>query len=417
MPPAPADPPKPLGRRAGEDHAGTDAFDPPKPPPRTLRPPPTALAPTPARLAALVAAWAPILRLHPGDAYHPCSGPWFAARSVLLDRTGGRVLAPLGKASVKGAVAAAAAAAAATPADPVGAARAVRLALDVTARHGQPLAELDAGVPLYVRAQLAIPAAACGDGGDGDGDPWGPGGRPTLEVAYVALYAYNGPYHPLGEGWGLPALGAHDGDLERLTLRLDAETGELLGAWYNAHRPRDGAWAGAGEVEVDPASGRPVAYVARHGHGTYPTPGIHARAWGLANDHCSAAGPAWAPGRAVLMAAARGDGGLHPPPGGPAAPELGFVECRGCEVLEGGGGGGRGAGCDAPPLPPRGRPPRSPAVARDVRVAPDTDGVGAFPGLWGETAGLPSQGWWARAECPVSRGVLKRLFLEGWPEA
>jgi hypothetical protein len=401
MPPSP---PKPPPGRPCDDAGSTatataaTAAAPPKPPPRTLRPPPSSLAPTPARLSHLVSAWAPTLRLHPTDAYHPCSGAWFAARSVLLERTGGRVLAPVGRASVAAAVAAAEGAAAAHPADPVGAARAVRLALDVTARHGQPLAELDAHVPLYVRAQLAIPAAGEGSGG---------GGRPTLELAYVALYAHNGPYFPLGEGWGGPSVGAHDGDLERLTVRLDAESGELLGAWFNSHRPRDGAWAGAGGVEIEAATGRPVAYVARHGHGTYPTPGIHARAWGLANDHCSAAGATWRPGSVVLLAADRGD--LHPAPGAASAPELGFVECRGCEVL---GGDGR-AVCDA--TPPRGRPPRSQHA--DVRVLPDADGFGAFPGLWGETAGLRSQGWWARAECPVSRGVLKRLFLEGWPEA
>ena len=379
---------------------------PPSPPPRTLRPPPSALAPTPARLAHLIAAWAPVLRLHPTDAYHPCSGPWFAARSALVDprRPDGRtLLAPVGRATVPAAVAAAAAAAASDPTDPVGAARAVRLALDITARHGQPLHELDGAVPLYVRAQLALPRG-------------GPPARPTLELAYVALYAHNGPYHPLGEGWG-PALGAHDGDWERTTLRLDAESGELLGAWFNAHRPRDGAWAGAGVVEVEAAAGRPVAYVARHGHGTYASAGIHPRAWGLANDHCSASGPTWRPSTVVLLAADRGGGGGGGLYSGQAkagssspAPDLGLVECRGCEVLGGGGGGGGGGACEA-----RGRPPR--ALHADVRVVPDTAGVGAFPGLWGETAAPRSQGWWARAECPVSRGLVKRLFLEGWPEA
>ena len=365
---------------------------PPKPPPRTLRLPPTALAPSPARLASLIAAWAPILRLHPTDAFHPCSGPWFAARSTLMDPRrgdGGKVLAPVGNATVPAAVAASPAAAASHPHDPVGAARAVRLALDVTARHGQPLAELNASVPLYVRAQLALPQNGAG--------------RPTLELAYVALYAFNGPYHPLGEGWGGPALGTHDGDWERTTVRLDAESGELLGVWFNCHRPRDGSWAGVGGVEIDSLTGRPIAYVARHGHGTYSSPGVHPRAWGFANDHCSASGPVWSPSSVVLLAADRQE--LHP--SGKAAsgvpPELGFVECRGCEVVDG--------SCEEV----RGRSPRSSHA--DVRVMPDTHQVGLFPGMWGETAAPRSQGWWARAECPVSRGLVKRLFLEGWPEA
>ena len=47
----------------------------------------------------------------------------------------------------------------------------------------------------------------------------------------------------------------------------------------------------------------------------------------------------------------------------------------------------------------------------------DDAGVGDFMGLWGECLPPRGQGWWARSECPVSRGVLKRLFLEPWPEA
>ena len=42
----------------------------------------------------------------------------------------------------------------------------------------------------------------------------------------------------------------------------------LQGVWYNAHRPRDGTWVPAEKVELE--AGRPVAYVAKHGHGTYP---------------------------------------------------------------------------------------------------------------------------------------------------
>jgi hypothetical protein len=411
--PAQPPPPKPVaalgGRRAGP--GGSSPPSSPKPPPRTLRPPPLSLAPSPARLAALIAAWAPTFRLHPADAYHPCSGPWFAARSALLDR-GGAVLAPLGSAvTVKRAVEAAAVAARSDPVDPVGAARGVRLALDVTARHGQPLAELDAGVPVYVRAQLVLPPSSDGSSGTD------PTGRPTLEISYICLYAYNGPYHPLGRALG-PAIGAHDGDWERVTARVDAETGELLGVWFNAHRPRDGCWAGPGSVEVEEAvggdkgSGRIVAYVARHGHGAYPAPGVYGRAFGLANDHTSAAGPAWRPRTAVLMAADAAEGPPFDRPAG-SAPQLGVVPCRGCDAYFYTDADGASA---APP--PRGRPMRpSGAAGRDVRVVPDADGVGAFPGMWGEILAPRSQGWWARAECPVSRSAVHRLFLEAWPEA
>ena len=52
-------------------------------------------------------------------------------------------------------------------------------------------------------------------------------------------------------------------------------------------------------------------------------------------------------------------------------------------------------------------------IGRGTRHA---DGVGAFPGLWGEILAPRSQGWWARAECPVSRSAVHRLLLEAWPE-
>lgn len=39
--------------------------------------------------------------------------------------------------------------------------------------------------------------------------------------------------------------------------------------WYNAHRSRDGMWVEGRRVPRTP-EGRPIAYVALHGHGTYP---------------------------------------------------------------------------------------------------------------------------------------------------
>ena len=42
------------------------------------------------------------------------------------------------------------------------------------------------------------------------------------------------------------------------------------GVYFNAHRSRDGCWAAAEQLERTP-QGRLKAYVALHGHGTYPT--------------------------------------------------------------------------------------------------------------------------------------------------
>ena len=92
----------------------------------------------------------------------------------------------------------------------------------------------------------------------------------------MTLYAHNGSYD-VG-GLGLLHAGAHDGDWEHLTARIDPESGDLLGLWYAAHRPQDGQWVEAGRVPRG-AGGRPLAYVALHGHGVYPqVRGVGARA-------------------------------------------------------------------------------------------------------------------------------------------
>ena len=51
--------------------------------------------------------------------------------------------------------------------------------------------------------------------------------------------------------------------------RVHPSSGELLGMWYNAHRSRDGMWVEGRRVPRN-QQGRPVAYVALHGHGVYP---------------------------------------------------------------------------------------------------------------------------------------------------
>jgi hypothetical protein len=328
-----------------------------------------------------VAAYAPALALHPTDAFNPCSGEWFAARSAL--RRGGQVVAPVG-----GTTLALALAEQARLGGPAAARHALALDLDPAARGGVATGDLDADVPLYVRAQLAVPP------------PGAPPRRPALEITYLALYAHNGPYRLAGLG---PAVGAHDGDWERVTARVDAESGELVAVWYNAHRPRDGGWVAAADAPRGSGGGggggggggRLLAYVARHGHGAYPVAGVVPRAFGLANDRTSDAGPLWRPRRAVMLRVGDSGGG----PGGAPAPTLGRVACRGCEVDD-----GRRRGVPPPSTPP------------PVAVVDDTEGVGDYAGAWGTVLAPREQGWWARSECPASRGTGLRLFCQAWPE-
>ena len=330
-------------------------------PPRLLADPG---APPPLdRVRALAAALAPALALFPGDPYNPCSGPWFAAHSRLL--RDGQEVAPLGGTTLATALAAQAALG-----GPGVAAGRLRLDLDPAARSGQPIADLNSGAPLYCRAQLLRH----------------PSGRPRLELTYLALYAYNGTYHLAGFG---PGVGHHDGDWERMTVRVDPESGEVAGVWFNSHRPRDGAWTRAAAAPRLPG-GRLLAYVARHGHGVYPTPGVQPRAFGVANDRTAADGPLWAPTKVVLV---------RPRSAAPGAGEwVGVVDCRGCEADD----GARGV-----PLPPA-----PPAVSATL----DADGVGDYAGQWGTVPAPRCQGWWARAECPASRSAALRLFCQPWPE-
>ena len=98
-----------------------------------------------------------MLRLHPDDAYRPCSAEWFASRSSLWDDGGvgggKKCLARLGECSLRLAVERQRELGGGVE----GAGRRIRLALDPLARGGQALEELDERVPLYVRAHLAVP--------------------------------------------------------------------------------------------------------------------------------------------------------------------------------------------------------------------------------------------------------------------
>jgi len=127
---------------------------PPAPPPRTLAPPSS--LPNLDRLRSLVAAFAPVLRLHPDDAFNPCSAEWFASRCSLWDDGGGekKCLAGLGECSLRLAVEKQREL---IKQGGTGGRRRIRLQLDPLARGGQRFEELDERVPLYVRAHLVVP--------------------------------------------------------------------------------------------------------------------------------------------------------------------------------------------------------------------------------------------------------------------
>ena len=114
------------------------------------------------------------------------------------------------------------------------------------------------------------------------------------ELLYVFCYAYNAPYRVLASMW----LGAHDGDWEHVTMRVDKHSQRVSHIYYGAHGWRDGVWRAAGEFETD--GERPVVYVARGSHACYPHAGRWLRIWAGANDLCER-GHRWDASRTLLL--------------------------------------------------------------------------------------------------------------------
>lgn len=173
------------------------------------------------------------------------------------------------------------------------------------------------------------------------------------------------------------------------------------------------------------ATGRIAAYVALHGHGTYPTAGRVFRHFFCGNDLCSAVGPAWRPRRAVLLPPLHeaGRGTL----GSVAAPRrtLMRVPSRGSQLPA--------AACCAeernPALDSRGTANGSSRAAQGSSTTSAAHAASLpevlaneccawleFRGQWGTTDAPAVQAWFSNAEPPVSRSALQRLFLHPWPE-
>ena len=91
------------------------------------------------------------------------------------------------------------------------------------------------------------------------------------------------------------------------------------------------------------------------------------------------------------------------------SPELGITVCRGCE-LENLSSSSASSWTMPPPTDP---------AATGVAVEADSEEAelyGEFEGKFGEVLAARSQGWWSRAECPVSRGLALRVACQFWPE-
>lgn len=132
-------------------------------------------------------------------------------------------------------------------------------------------------------------------------------------IQYLCLYGYNQPYDiavPLGtiyKGDARDFQNAHEGDLEHITMKINAKTGKMVAIYHGSHGGDEGMWmyppgsTGNTGNEFDVVSAvtpegkvqeRPIIYSAFGGHGNYPKEGVYTRVYGLAND-LTAKGPLW----------------------------------------------------------------------------------------------------------------------------
>ncbi len=219
------------------------------------RPTPRPTPPDPARLREAFSRFAPKVYLHPLDRYRPSSAEWFIERSRLKHRESGRVVAEEVTAELLGRY-----------------------------RDSSPeeyFLELKEGDPGNIKASV-YRGQEVGPGGEVRAPMYVhaqlPPGECYVDLQYVMFYPYNGPQTlrvglwdgRAGTGrWSAfwPPFATHEGDWERVTVRVTSTLDRVLGVIYGGH----------GDVHFFPASrlrfeegDHPVVYSALHSHANYP---------------------------------------------------------------------------------------------------------------------------------------------------
>ena len=276
--------------------------------------------------------------------------------------------------------------------------------LDPDARPGQPLDQLQ-DVPVYAHVKAIVSSQD-------------PSLIEALEITYITLFAYNGDYEVIP--W-LIKTGAHDGDIEHCTARVHPQTGDLIAMWYNSHRCRDGQWVPASSVPKSNFSNlnsRHAAYIAKHGHGNYPSVGTVHRHFFLGNDKCSDQGPVWRPKTVVLLPPHHEDSNTNneeQEENQNLRRKLYSTRSRGSEVEELEIQVQQGTATDSINNGTAGSSTSKDDSVANVVCNDPCDWI-HFRGEWGETAAPICQSWYHNAESPVSRTALQRIFLHLWPE-
>lgn len=103
-------------------------------------------------------------------------------------------------------------------------------------------------------------------------------------IHYIFFYAFNDSFPVFFNAF---PMGAHDADIEHITLEVDATNLEIERVFYGAHGQGDGKWVRWSKVEKWQNTERPVVYIAKGSHACYPKPGYFVRFAGAANDSCN----------------------------------------------------------------------------------------------------------------------------------
>jgi hypothetical protein len=220
-----------------------------------------------------VARIAPVVLLHPDEAYLPCSAEYLLDKATLVDSDGTQVHSP-------------------TQEDlQAHRATTARLHLDPGHYYGEPLADGNlVGAPMYVSAQV-------------------PTDRRFVDLNFLLVFAYNGPQTvrvavPKQDyTCVLPHIAEHEGDIEAVTMRVSADLQSIEFVRLAAH----GHWTLLRPEDLEFEGTHPVIRCAYNSHATYNGKGKadfdwvatdRYRALGFGVDFIditSAVGPRWAP--------------------------------------------------------------------------------------------------------------------------
>ncbi|MFP4598216.1 MAG: Vps62-related protein [Persicimonas sp.] len=123
-------------------------------------------------------------------------------------------------------------------------------------------------------------------------------GSAGYDIQYWFFYPYSGPL------MGGPAGGAHEGDWEHITVRVDSSRQNIQKIFYACH-VSEGRWLDPKQVRFDQGD-HPVVYSARYGHASYPRAGVHSRGF-LPADRTADGGARWKTWNSVELVAVDGE--------------------------------------------------------------------------------------------------------------